>query len=78
MVSVSAEVHRKWTYSFLAKFSSEMYSIYVHGPRDSDELNGVTSLYAACGFPGCGRFYRLCSHSLGSLSIHMGVRFQER
>lgn len=50
---VSAEVHRKWTLSFLAKFSEEMYPIYVHGPRNNDELNNVTSLYAACGFPGC-------------------------
>ena len=50
---VSAEVHRKWTYKFLEKFSKEMYPIYVHGPRNSEELNAVTSLYAACGFPGC-------------------------
>lgn len=51
--NVSAEVHRKWTLAFLEKFSLEMYSIYVHGPRNSEELNSVTSLYAACGFPGC-------------------------
>ena len=50
---VSAEVHRKWTLAFIAKFSTEMYSVYVHGPRNNDELNSVTSLYAACGFPGC-------------------------
>jgi Plant transposon protein len=50
---VSAEVHRKWTLAFIAKFSTEMYSVYVYGPRNSEELNAVTSLYAACGFPGC-------------------------
>jgi hypothetical protein len=50
---VSAEVHRKWTLVFLAKFSTELYPIYVHGPRNNEELNKITSLYAACGFPGC-------------------------
>ena len=50
---VSGEVHRKWTHEFLYKFSQEMYPIHVHGPRDTDELNTVTSLYAAVGFPGC-------------------------
>lgn len=50
---VSAEVHRKWTLAFIDKFSKELYSVYVHGPRNSEELNSVTSLYAACGFPGC-------------------------
>jgi hypothetical protein len=47
---VSAEVHRNWTLKFLEKFSTEMYSVY---PRNSEELDAVTSLYAACGFPGC-------------------------
>lgn len=37
----------------MEKFSKEMYPIYVHGPRNSDELNTVTSLYSASGFPGC-------------------------
>jgi Plant transposon protein len=50
---VSAEVHRKWTLSFLDKFSKEMYPIYVHGPRNSEEVNSITSLYGAAGFPGC-------------------------
>ena len=50
---VSAEVHRKWTLRFIEKFSVEMYPIYVHGPRNSEEICNVTSLYAACGFPGC-------------------------
>ena len=53
LTGVSAEVHRKWTLAFIDKFSKEMYSIYVHGPRNSTELNSVTSLYAAVGFPGC-------------------------
>jgi hypothetical protein len=30
---VSAEVHSKWTLAFLAKFSTEMYSVHVYGPR---------------------------------------------
>lgn len=30
-----------------------MYPIYVHGPRDSAEMESVSSLYAASGFPGC-------------------------
>ena len=50
---ISGEVHRKWTHAFLAKFSNEMYPVYVHGPRNSEELKSVTSLYAASGFPGC-------------------------
>jgi Plant transposon protein len=50
---ISGEVHRRWTHAFLAKFSKELYSIYVHGPRNSEELNTVTTLYAASGFPGC-------------------------
>ena len=50
---ISAEVHRKWTLAFLDKFSKEMYPIYVHGPRNADEMNSITSLYGACGFPGC-------------------------
>jgi Plant transposon protein len=50
---VSAEVHRKWTLAFLDKFSKELYPVYVHGPRNNEELNQVTILYAACGFPGC-------------------------
>jgi hypothetical protein len=50
---VSAEVHRRWTLAFLDKFSKDMYPIYVHGPRDNEELSAVTSLYAASGFPGC-------------------------
>jgi hypothetical protein len=50
---VSAEVHRRWTLTFIEKFSMDMYPIYVHGPRDSNELSAVTSLYAASGFPGC-------------------------
>ena len=50
---ISGEVHRKWTLQFLHKFGEEMYPIHVHGPRDTDELNKVTSLYAAVGFPGC-------------------------
>lgn len=50
---VSAEVHRRWTLTFIEKFSKDMYPVYVHGPRDSSELSAVTSLYAASGFPGC-------------------------
>lgn len=50
---VSAEVHRRWTLAFLAKFALEMYPVYVHGPRDSVEMEKVSSLYAASGFPGC-------------------------
>ena len=50
---ISGEVHRKWTLQFIHKFSEEMYPIHVHGPRDTDELIKVTSLYAAVGFPGC-------------------------
>lgn len=50
---VSAEVHRKWTLNFIAKFCTEMYPVYVHGPRNSDEIASVTALYAAAGFPGC-------------------------
>jgi hypothetical protein len=50
---VSAEVHRKWTLAFLDKFSKELYPVYVHGPRNNEELNQITSLYAAWGFPGC-------------------------
>ena len=50
---VSAEVHRRWTLAFIAKFALEMYPIYVHGPRDSSEMESVSSLYAASGFPGC-------------------------
>jgi hypothetical protein len=50
---VSAEVHRNWTLSFIDKFSKELYPVYVHGPRNSEEIDSVTSLYAACGFPGC-------------------------
>lgn len=50
---VSAEVHRRWTLAFIAKFALEMYPIYVHGPRDSSEMESVTGLYAASGFPGC-------------------------
>ena len=50
---VSGNVHRKWTYLFIEKFSKEMYPVYVHGPRNNEELNTITSLYAACGFPGC-------------------------
>ena len=50
---VSGNVHRKWTYNFIEKFSKEMYPVYVHGPRNNEELNTITSLYAACGFPGC-------------------------
>jgi Plant transposon protein len=30
-----------------------MYPIYVHGPWNSEELNSITSLYGAAGFPGC-------------------------
>ena len=50
---ISGEVHRKWTYQFLDKFSKKMYPLHVHGPRNTDELNAVTSLYSAVGFPGC-------------------------
>jgi hypothetical protein len=50
---ISGEVHRKWTHAFLEKMSKELYSVYVHGPRNSEELNKVTTLYAASGFPGC-------------------------
>ena len=50
---ISGEIHRNWTHAFLAKFSKELYPIYVHGPRNAEELNKVTSLYAASGFPGC-------------------------
>jgi Plant transposon protein len=50
---ISADVHRRWTLAFVDKFSKDMYSVYVHGPRNSEDLNAVTSLYAACGFPGC-------------------------
>ena len=50
---VSAEVHRNWTLAFLDKFSKELYPVYVHGPRNSEEIDSVTSLYAASGFPGC-------------------------
>ena len=50
---VSAEVHRTWTHKFLDKFCKELYSVYVHGPRNSEELDSVTGLYAAAGFPGC-------------------------
>ena len=50
---VSAEVRRKWTLNFIDKFRKELYPVYVHGPRNSEELDSVTSLYAACGFPGC-------------------------
>jgi hypothetical protein len=38
-LSVSAEVHRKWTLAFLDKFSKELYPVYVHGPRNNEELN---------------------------------------
>jgi hypothetical protein len=47
---VSDEVHRKWTHSFLDKFSKDMYHVYVHGPRNSEKLNSITSLYGAAGF----------------------------
>ena len=50
---VSAEVHRNWTYKFMEKFTVEMYHIYVHGPRNDDELDKITKLYCASGFPGC-------------------------
>jgi Plant transposon protein len=50
---ISLEVHRRWTHAFLAKFSKELYPVYVHGPRNAEELNKVTTLYAASGFPGC-------------------------
>lgn len=50
---VSAEVHRRWTLKFIEKFSKEMYPVYVHGPRNSEELEEVTGLYSASGFPGC-------------------------
>ena len=50
---VSAEVHRRWTLAFVSKFALEMYPVYVHGPRDNSEMETVTGLYAASGFPGC-------------------------
>ena len=50
---VSAEVHRRWTLKFIAKFALEMFPVYVHGPRDNSEMEKVSSLYAASGFPGC-------------------------
>lgn len=50
---VSAEVHRKWTLKVLAKFSEEMYPVYVHGPRNADEIASVTGINAESGFPGC-------------------------
>jgi Plant transposon protein len=53
---VSAEVHRRWTHKFLQKFSTELYPVYVHGPRNAEELSKVTNLYAASGFPGCVGF----------------------
>jgi hypothetical protein len=50
---VSAEVHRRWTLAFIKKFSLDMYPIYVHGPRDNAEMENISGLYAASGFPGC-------------------------
>ena len=50
---ISGNVHRRWTHAFLDKLSKELYPVYVHGPRNSEELDRVTSLYAASGFPGC-------------------------
>jgi hypothetical protein len=50
---VSAEVHRRWTLKFISKFALEMFPVYVHGPRDNAEMEKVSSLYAAGGFPGC-------------------------
>jgi hypothetical protein len=44
LTGVSAEVHRKWTLVFLAKFSTVLYPIYVHGPRNNEELNKITSM----------------------------------
>ena len=50
---VSAEVHRRWTLKFISKFALEMYPVFVHGPRDNAEMENVSALYAASGFPGC-------------------------
>ena len=50
---ISAEVHRNFALKFSEKFSQEMYHIYVHGPRDAEEIEKITRVYAACGFPGC-------------------------
>ena len=50
---VSAEVHRRWTLAFIARFAKEMYPSYVHGPRNNSEMESVSGLYAASGFPGC-------------------------
>ena len=62
---VSAEVQKKWTLRFIEKFSTEMYPIYVHGPRNSEELDTVTSLYATCGFPGCDKnIVHQCGHQV--------------
>ena len=58
---VSAEVHRRWTYKFLEGFAREMYHIYVHGPRNNHEMEKVSGVYAASGFPGCIG-YRLCPY----------------
>ena len=39
--------------AYIARFAMEMYHIYVHGPRNNSEMENVSGLYAASGFPGC-------------------------
>jgi hypothetical protein len=47
-----------------------MYPIYVHGPRNSEELDTVTSLHAACGFPGCdGNIVHRCGHQSSEMNF---------
>lgn len=53
LTGISPRVHTLWTTSFLKKFNAERFHMFVHEPRNQEEIKKVLKIYTASGFPGC-------------------------